>query len=122
MNKLEEIIEDNCMSKSRLAREIGVSTSTVNVYYAYRFKGMNMAYEQKDLTGVIFKNDKQGNENRPDYTGNITISGHKLWLSGWIKQSETKGPYISLSFKFADTAPVAQKSVDEVLGGDGVLF
>ena len=29
MNKLEEIIEDNCMSKSRLAREIVVSTSTV---------------------------------------------------------------------------------------------
>ncbi len=29
-----------------------------------------MAYEQKPGDFTLFKNDKEGNEKRPDYTGN----------------------------------------------------
>lgn len=55
-----------------------------------------MAFEQKDNSGVLFKNDKKGVENRPDYTGNITVNGQSMWLSAWIKEG-TKGKFMSLS-------------------------
>ena len=36
---------------------------------------------------TLFKNDKQGNEARPDYTGKINVDGRELKLSAWIKKS-----------------------------------
>ena len=36
---------------------------------------------------TLFKNDKQGNEARPDYTGSINVDGRELKLSAWIKKS-----------------------------------
>ena len=48
--------------------------------------------------GVLFKNDKQGNENRPDYKGSIDIRGEEFWLSAWIKTSTKDGSkFMSLS-------------------------
>jgi hypothetical protein len=45
---------------------------------------------------VLFANDKEGNENRPDYTGKITLEdGHVLRLAGWLKESDKVGQYIS---------------------------
>lgn len=38
--------------------------------------------------GVLFKNDKEGNEARPDYTGKIDIDGKEMRLAAWIKQSK----------------------------------
>ena len=32
-----------------------------------------MSYDNTN-TGAMFKNDKQGNEKRPDYTGRINVS------------------------------------------------
>jgi len=37
---------------------------------------------------TLFKNDKQGNESRPDYTGSINVDGRELKLSAWIKKSK----------------------------------
>ena len=55
-----------------------------------------MAYEQKDGTGSLFKNDKGDNPKRPDYRGSITIEGRQWELSAWIKEGQ-KGKYMSLS-------------------------
>lgn len=45
---------------------------------------------------VLFQNDKDGNEARPDYTGNITLAdGSKLRLAGWLSHSEKVGDFIS---------------------------
>lgn len=45
---------------------------------------------------VLFPNDKDGNENRPDYTGNITLEdGRKLRLAAWLKTSDKVGEYLS---------------------------
>jgi len=49
---------------------------------------------QKDLEGVLFKNDKGGNEKRPDYRGTIMIEGKTYKLSSWvntIKQGDKAG-------------------------------
>lgn len=47
--------------------------------------------------GVLFKNDKQGNENRPDYKGSINVNGQELWLSAWLKTSQAGNKFMSLS-------------------------
>lgn len=56
--------------------------------------------------GVLFPNDKEGNENRPDVTGYVTIKVEdyevdgegliKVRLAGWNKSSDHAGAYISL--------------------------
>ena len=47
--------------------------------------------------GVLFENDKDGNEKRPDYTGNIDVGGKKFSLSAWKKTSKGGKPFLSLS-------------------------
>lgn len=58
-------------------------------------------------SGLLAKNDKQGNESRPDYRGSINVDGREYWLSAWIKQGRdgTKlagQKYMSLSVKPKD--------------------
>jgi hypothetical protein len=43
-----------------------------------------MTYDNTN-SGLLAKNDKQGNENRPDYRGSINVDGRDYWLSAWIK-------------------------------------
>ncbi len=43
-----------------------------------------MAYDNTN-SGLLAKNDKQGNESRPDYRGSINVDGREYWLSAWIK-------------------------------------
>jgi hypothetical protein len=43
-----------------------------------------MSYDNTN-SGIITRNDKQGNEKRPDYRGSINVEGRDYWLSAWIK-------------------------------------
>jgi hypothetical protein len=54
-------------------------------------------FEQRDLSGILFKNDKKGNEKAPDYTGNCLIAGTKLQIGAWIIEG-AKGKFMSLAF------------------------
>jgi len=57
-----------------------------------------MAEYEKNLTGVMFKNVKGGNEKRPDWKGSIEIDGVQYWCSGWSRES-AKGPLISMKLE-----------------------
>lgn len=48
-------------------------------------------------TGALFKNNKQGNEKRPDYTGTVNVGGAEYWLSAWIKESKDGMKYMQLA-------------------------
>ena len=63
-------------------------------------------------SGAIFKNDKEGNPARPDYTGNAEVDGVDYWLSAWIKEGK-KGKFMSLSFKAKD-APAQNQQDNSV--------
>lgn len=39
--------------------------------------------------GVLFPNDKQGNESRPDYTGKINVDGVEKRLAAWVTESKS---------------------------------
>jgi hypothetical protein len=58
-----------------------------------------MAYEQKPGDFALFKNDKEGNEKRPDYTGTgLDLNGEKIKVSAWIKEG-AKGKFMSCRFQ-----------------------
>jgi len=50
-----------------------------------------MAYELRDGQGSIFRNDKQGNESRPDYTGKLNLGGVIYWVAAWVKTPQRGG-------------------------------
>lgn len=60
-----------------------------------------MAFELKDGQGTLFKNDKDGNEARPDYRGEANIGGEIYRVAGWLKQGKN-GKWMSLSISPKD--------------------
>jgi hypothetical protein len=57
-----------------------------------------MAYEQRDNSGALFKNDKGDNEKRPDYKGDAMINGAAFEIGAWLREGKN-GKFLSLSFK-----------------------
>jgi hypothetical protein len=60
-----------------------------------------MAYEPKEGSGALFKNDKGDNPARPDYRGDVMLGGVLYEISGWIKPlpSDASKRFMSLSGK-----------------------
>lgn len=54
-----------------------------------------MAYDNTNR-GVLFPNDKKGNDKAPDFKGTININGEEKQLAAWKKTSE-KGNLLSLT-------------------------
>lgn len=61
-----------------------------------------MAYEKKDNSGALFKNDKKDKDTHPDYRGDIKIDGVEYWLSAWIKPTKNVTKFMSLSAQVKD--------------------
>ena len=57
-----------------------------------------MAYEQRDNSGSLFKNDKQ-KENHPDYKGSCMVGGVEMWMSSWLKVGANGTKFMSFSFQ-----------------------
>lgn len=66
-----------------------------------------MAYEQKELQGSLFKNQKREKDSHPNMTGSAKIKGVEYWVAGWTKGEGDKR-WISLSFKPKDGTVVAR--------------
>lgn len=60
-----------------------------------------MAYQPKEGSGALFKNDKGDNPSRPDYRGDVMVGGVVYEVSGWIKPlpSDASKRFMSLSAK-----------------------
>jgi hypothetical protein len=55
-----------------------------------------MAYEMKEGSGKLFKNDKKQKKEDRDYQGSIMINGTEHWLSAWVNEGKN-GKYFSVS-------------------------
>ncbi len=58
-----------------------------------------MAYEQRDLTGSLFRNDRKESDTHPDYKGSALLNGVDHWVDAWINTSKSGDKYMSLKFK-----------------------
>ena len=86
-----------------------------------------MAYEPKDMTGSLFKNDRKETDNHPDYKGSALINGVDHWLDAWINTDRNGGKYMSLKLKPKDAnghkpAPQPASSYDDDDQDDSVPF
>ena len=48
-----------------------------------------------EMRFALFKNDKDGNEKRPDYRGTMMIAGVEYDLSAWIKTSKNGNKFMA---------------------------
>lgn len=88
--------------------------------------------------GVLFHNSKDGNENRPDYTGELDVEGKKYRIAAWNKTSKNGNNYKAISIseprqedgqvkkeqtkmKASDARPVGDIS-DEPINLDDIPF
>lgn len=67
-----------------------------------------MSQYDNNLTGVLFVNDKSGNDKRPDWKGSAEIDGVHFWVSGWARES-ARGPLISLKLERKEQQTAAPK-------------
>lgn len=57
-----------------------------------------MAYEQKENSGSLFKNDKKTSDSQPNAKGEAKIGGVVYWVSAWTKKDKNGNPWQSLAF------------------------
>lgn len=86
-----------------------------------------MAYEQKDNSGSVFKNERKEKDTHPDRTGSAMIGGVAYWVNGWVKQDRNGNQFLSLSFKPKESrAEVTDKEVRQArrddMDGDTIPF
>ena len=62
-----------------------------------------MAYEMKDMSGSLFKNDKKETDSHPDYKGSALVNGVAHWLDAWINTANDGSKYMSLKLKVKET-------------------
>ena len=75
-----------------------------------------MAFEIKNLTGSLFKNDNKQTETQPDFTGHAVIDNRKVKIAAWSKTKGDGQKWLSLAFKFADEdSNPARKQSDDSL-------
>jgi len=66
---------------------------------------------------VLFKNDKQGNENRPDLTGTITMEdGTEMRMSAWLRESSKGTKFYSGQIQAAEAKKpeTVTDSIDDI--------
>lgn len=68
-----------------------------------------MAFEQRNNSGALFKNDRKEKETHPDYQGDCTVGGTKYRMSAWLKDGK-KGKFMSFSFTPATSRPEPSSS------------
>lgn len=69
-----------------------------------------MAFSEKLGRGSLGKSRKTGKPGAPEYFGSLTIegpiaAGEKVWLAGWIKESDAGDKFFSLVVERPNAPP-----------------
>ena len=63
-----------------------------------------MAYEMRDNTGSLFRNERKESDTHPEYKGSALIGGVEHWLDAWINTAKDGSKYMAVKFKRKDAA------------------
>ena len=63
-----------------------------------------MAYEHRELSGTLFKNQKRDKDTQPNARGECLIEGQLYEVSAWTKTTKNGDKWQSLAFKKKDAA------------------
>lgn len=58
-----------------------------------------MAYEQRDLSGSLFINNKREKDTHPNMNGTVMVEGKEYWVSAWTKERNNGEKWLSLALK-----------------------
>lgn len=76
-----------------------------------------MAYETRDNSGALFKNQRKEQPNHPDYNGTAVVDGVEYFMNAWIKEGRDGKKWMSFAFKPKQppqekARPAADTSID----------
>lgn len=64
--------------------------------------------------GALFKNDKEGNEKRPDYAGPLDVEGTEYRAAAWLRdKKDGSGKFLSLQIEKKDESESPGKVADD---------
>ena len=73
-----------------------------------------MAYEIKNNTGSLWRNDRKEDDKHADYKGSIMIDGVEYWQSAWINTSKDGKKYFGQTFQRKNAPKELPKQVHHV--------
>ncbi len=84
-----------------------------------------MSYEHKPGTFSLFKNDKEGNDKRPDYKGDgADLDGNPIKVSAWLRDGK-KGKYLSCKIEAKEDRapnPASKPAASDDFDADSIPF
>lgn len=75
-----------------------------------------MSFEQRDQSGVLFRNDRKANDRAPDYKGKCKVNGVDMEMAAWLKEGKN-GKFMSFAFSEPYEKP-AQSGNDRTQSGN----
>ena len=68
-------------------------------------KGKAMSDLDRELTGILSRNDRKEKDTHADFKGSATINGVDSWIDAYVKEKKDgSGRFFSLRFKAKDQA------------------
>lgn len=78
-----------------------------------------MSYENKPLSGALFKNENKRTEKHPDYRGPFYgADGEEMEISAWLRESKKGQRYMSIQVGPKWTPQEARKPQEAPTGED----
>jgi len=71
-------------------------------------------FEQRELSGTLFRNDYKKSSNQPDYRGTCKIEDVEYEMSAWVKKAKNGNDFFSIAYQVKEdknSSSAAPKSI-----------